>query len=36
VLNRERGRADTYLYVTRRDIEEEREYSLSWEAGTAP
>ncbi len=35
VLNRERGRADAYLYVTGRDIEEEQELALSWDATTA-
>jgi hypothetical protein len=35
VLNRERGRADAYLYVTGRDIEEEKEYALSWDSATA-
>jgi hypothetical protein len=34
VLNRERGRADAYLYVTGRDIEEEKEYALSWDSAT--
>jgi hypothetical protein len=35
VLNRERGRADAYLYVTGRDIEEEKELALSWDSATA-
>jgi AAA domain/3'-5' exonuclease/Domain of unknown function (DUF3854) len=35
VLNRERGRADAYLYVTGRDIEEEKELALSWDSTTA-
>lgn len=35
VINRERGRADAYLYVTGRDIEEEKEYALSWDQPTA-
>ncbi len=35
VLNRERGRADAYLYVTGRDIEEEQELALAWDATTA-
>src|SRR5215207_710344 len=36
VLNRERGRADAYLYVTGRDIEEEKELALSWDSTTPP
>ena len=35
VLNRQRGRADAYLYVTGRDIEEEKELALSWDSTTA-
>ena len=35
VLNRQRGRADVYLYVTGRDIEEEKELALSWDSTTA-
>lgn len=35
VLNRERGRADAYLYVTGRDIEEEKELALTWDNTTA-
>jgi hypothetical protein len=35
VLKRERGRADAFLYVTGRDIEQERELALSWDATTA-
>jgi hypothetical protein len=35
VLNRERGRADAYLYVTGRDIEEEKELALLWDSTTA-
>jgi len=35
VLNRERGRADAFLYVTGRDIEEEQEIALTWDAATA-
>jgi 3'-5' exonuclease len=35
VLKRERGRADAFLYVTGRDIEQERELALSWDAATA-
>jgi hypothetical protein len=35
VLNRERGRADAYLYVTGRDIEEEKELALSWDSTKA-
>src|SRR5215211_8301947 len=35
VLNRQRGRADAYLYVTGRDIEEEKELALSWDSTSA-
>jgi 3'-5' exonuclease len=35
VLKRERGRADAFLFITGRDIEQERELALSWEAATA-
>jgi hypothetical protein len=35
VLKRERGRADAYLYVTGREIEEERELALEWDANLA-
>jgi len=35
VLKRERGRADAFLYVTGRDIEQERELALSWDSTTA-
>jgi AAA domain/3'-5' exonuclease/Domain of unknown function (DUF3854) len=35
VLKRERGRADAFLYVTGRDIEQEREFALSWDAASA-
>jgi hypothetical protein len=35
VLKRERGRADAYLYVTGRDIENEQELALSWDNDTA-
>jgi len=35
VLKRERGRADAFLFVTGRDIEQEREVALSWDAATA-
>jgi hypothetical protein len=35
VLKRERGRADAFLYITGRDIEQERELALSWDAATA-
>jgi hypothetical protein len=35
VLKRERGRADAFLFVTGRDIEQERELALSWDATTA-
>jgi hypothetical protein len=32
VLKRDRGRADAYLHVTGRDIEEEAELALTWDA----
>jgi hypothetical protein len=35
VLRRDRGRADAYLYVTGREIEEEQELALKWDANTA-
>jgi hypothetical protein len=35
VLKRERGRADAYLYVTGRDIENEQELALNWDNDTA-
>ncbi len=35
VLKRERGRADAYLHITGRDIEEEIELALKWDADTA-
>ncbi len=35
VLKRERGRADAYLYVTGREIEEERELALRWDQDLA-
>jgi len=35
VLKRDRGRADAYLYVMGRDIEEEQELALRWDANTA-
>jgi hypothetical protein len=35
VLKRERGRADAFLYITGRDIEQERELALSWDGTTA-
>ncbi|HVF03118.1 MAG TPA: AAA family ATPase [Rubrobacteraceae bacterium] len=35
VLKRERGRADAFLFVTGRDIEQERELALSWDPATA-
>lgn len=35
VLKRERGRADAFLYVTGREIEEERELALKWDADLA-
>jgi hypothetical protein len=34
VLKRERGKADAYLYVTGRDIEDERELALTWDKDT--
>jgi hypothetical protein len=34
VLRRQRGQADAFLYVTGRDIEEEKDYALSWDART--
>jgi hypothetical protein len=35
VLKRERGRADAFIHVTGRDIEEEIELALRWKADTA-
>ncbi len=35
VLKRDRGRADAYLHVTGRDIEEEQELALRWDTDTA-
>jgi hypothetical protein len=35
VLKRDRGRADAYLHVTGREIEEEAELALSWDANLA-
>lgn len=35
VLKRERGRADAYLHVTGRDIEDEQELALNWDKDTA-
>ena len=35
VLKRDRGRADAYLHVTGRDIEEEQELALRWDPTTA-
>jgi hypothetical protein len=35
VLKRDRGRADAYLHVTGRDIEEEQELALRWQPNTA-
>ena len=32
VLRRERGQADAFLYVTGRDIEEEKDYAVKWDA----
>ncbi len=34
VLRRQRGRADAFLYVTGRDIEEEKDYAVEWDAKT--
>ena len=35
VLKRERGRADAFLHVTGRDIEEDAELALKWDGDTA-
>lgn len=35
VLKRDRGRADAYLFVTGREIEEEQELALKWDPNTA-
>ena len=35
VLRKDRGRADAYLHVTGRDIEEEQELALRWDPNTA-
>jgi hypothetical protein len=35
VLKRDRGRADAYLHVTGREIEEEAELALRWDANLA-
>ncbi len=35
ILKRDRGRADAYLHVMGRDIEEEQELALNWEPNTA-
>lgn len=35
VLKRDRGKADAYLHVTGRDIEEEQELALRWDSNTA-
>lgn len=35
MIRRNRGRADAYLYVTGRDIEEEAELAFRWDAETA-
>ena len=35
VLKRERGRADAFLYVTGREIEDERELALKWDQNLA-
>lgn len=35
VLKRERGRADAFLYVTHRDLEEDKEIALNWSSETA-
>ena len=34
VLRRQRGQADAFLYVTGKDIEEEKDYALNWDAKT--
>jgi len=34
VLRRQRGQADAFLYVTGKDIEEEQDYALNWDAKT--
>ncbi len=35
ILKRDRGKADAYLHVTGRDVEEEKEYALLWDANLA-
>jgi len=35
VLKRDRGRADAYLHCTGREIEEEAELALRWDADLA-
>ena len=34
VLRRQRGQADAFLYVTGKDVEEEKDYALNWDAKT--
>lgn len=34
VLRRQRGQADAFLYVTGKDIEDEKDYALNWDART--
>jgi len=34
VLRRQRGQADAFLYVTGKDVEEEKDYALNWDART--
>jgi hypothetical protein len=34
VLRRQRGQADAFLFITGKDIEEEKDYALNWDAKT--
>jgi hypothetical protein len=34
VLRRQRGQADAFLFITGKDIEEEKDYALNWDAQT--
>ena len=34
VLRRKRGQADAFLYVTGKDVEEEKDYAMNWDAKT--
>jgi predicted transcriptional regulator len=34
VLRRKRGQADAFLYVTGKDIEDEEDYAMNWDAKT--